>query len=68
MYKLKRGDRVAVRCPEWWSDVDARFAGRVGTVVGYTASGFTPGNECYDVQLDGDKNLVFFCFLDLRRV
>jgi hypothetical protein len=66
MYKLRRGDRVQVYARDWCSDVHESFAGRLGVVVGYTAGGYSAGNECYDVRLDGETCLRCFCFADLR--
>jgi len=66
MYKLRQGDRVQVCATAWWSDVHSSFVGRLGVVVVYTANGFSAGNECYDVQLDGETIVRCFCFQDLR--
>ena len=67
MYKLRVGQRVAVRDNSAWTFVEAEFVGRRGTVVGFTAGGHHATNECYDVVLEGEGTREFcFCFNDLR--
>ena len=61
MYKLRVGQRVTVRDNSAWTFVEAMFVGRRGTVVGFTAGGCHPSNECYDVVLEGEGTRKF-CF------
>ena len=65
MYKLKVGQRVAVRDNSEWTFVEAAHVGRCGTVVAFTAGAFHATNECYDVVLDGDARVLCFFFRDL---
>ena len=68
MYKLRVGHGVVVRDNSEWTFVEAMFVGRRGTVVGFTAGGCHPTNECYNVVLEGEGTReFFFCFNDLRK-